>query len=141
MGRRTYAAMAAMGGGGVSAGTKVVVVSRTLAPADHPRVTVIGDDLTGGVNALKKAEGKDIWLFGGGELFRGLLDLGLVDTVEVGVIPVVLGRGIPFLPSPAQQTSLTLTHHRIYAKTGTVELRYDVARGRRPPARRRRRAA
>lgn len=39
------------------------------------------------VAALKKQPGKDIWLFGGGALFRSLLDAGLVDTVEVALMP------------------------------------------------------
>jgi dihydrofolate reductase len=37
----------------------------------------------------------DIWLFGGGALFRTLLDAGLVDVVELAVMPVLLGGGIP----------------------------------------------
>jgi dihydrofolate reductase len=44
-----------------------------------------------------RQSGKDIWLFGGGELFRQLVDAGVVDTVEVGVMPVMLSQGIPML--------------------------------------------
>ena len=86
----------------------------------------MSDNLGEAVAALKKEPGKDIWLWGGGDLFRSLLDLNLVDTVEVGVVPVVLGQGIPLLPSPARQTRLTLTSHQVYKKTGTVSLVYDV---------------
>jgi dihydrofolate reductase len=105
---------------------KIVVASRSLDQHDYKGVTIVSDNLGQAVTALKKEPGKDIWLFGGGQLFRSLLDLALVDTVEVGVIPVVLGQGIPLLPSPARQTRLTLTSHRLYAKTGTVSLQYDV---------------
>ena len=52
---------------------------------------------------LKKRSGKDIWLMGGGSLFGSLLDLAMVDTVEVAIIPVVLGAGIPLLPPPANR--------------------------------------
>jgi len=130
MGRRTYEAMRAMGGG-AGGGMKVVVVSRTLAPRDHPKVTIVSRNVEEAVATLKKEPGKDIWLFGGGELFRSLLALGLVDTVEVAVIPVLLGGGIPLLPAPGGKAKLILTKHRIYAKTGTVQLIYDVSRGRR----------
>jgi len=41
----------------------------------------------------KSEPGKDIWLFGGGALFRTLLDAGLVDLVEVAVMPVLLAAG------------------------------------------------
>ena len=69
---------------------------------------------------------KDIWLFGGGQLFRTLLDAGLVDTVEVAVMPVLLGEGIPVLPGPGERAKLRLTKSQVLEKTGTVTLQYDV---------------
>jgi dihydrofolate reductase len=127
MGRRTFTAMTAMSGGaGGTPGMKIVVVSRTLDPRDHKGVSIVSDNLEQAVTALKKEPGKDIWLWGGGDLFRSLLDLSLVDTVEVGVIPVVLGQGVPLLASPARPAKLTLTSHRVFKKTGTVSLLYDV---------------
>lgn len=124
MGRRTFEAMP--GGEGGSAGTKTFVFSRTLRPSDHPKVTIVSDRVEETVAALRAEESdKDIWLFGGGELFRSLLDAGLVDTVEVAVIPVLLGQGIPLLPSPAKQAKLKLTGHKVYG-TGIVLLEYAV---------------
>jgi dihydrofolate reductase len=79
------------------------------------------------IDELKVADGKDIWLFGGGELFRSLLALRLVDSVELAVIPVLLGDGLPLLPHPSAQAKLRLTNHRIYPKTGTVSLEYAPA--------------
>lgn len=130
MGRRTFESVGAMGGGGGGpfADFRIVVASRTLRPADHPKVTIIGTNLKEEVPALQRESGKDIWLFGGGDLFRSLLDLGLVDAVEVAVVPVLLGQGIPLLPTPAARASLTLTAHRVYSKTGTVSLEYAVER-------------
>ena len=80
------------------------------------------------VEALRERPGKDIWLFGGGKLFRSLLDAGLVDRVEVGIIPVLLGGGIRLLPSPADRATLRLLSHKVYEKTGTVGLEYEVVR-------------
>jgi dihydrofolate reductase len=128
MGRKTFEAAQQMGGGGAMPGVTSVVVSRTLRPADHPGVTVIGDDVAGGVARLREQPGKDIWLFGGGSLFRSLLDLGLVDTVEVGVIPVLLGGGIPLLPPGPRRSPLKLVESRVYKTTGTVSLKYSVER-------------
>jgi dihydrofolate reductase len=87
MGRRTFEAIQAQGGGPAMPGVQSVVVSRTLSPEDHPGVTVIGGDLGPALSRLRAAPGKDIWLFGGRSLFRSLLDLGLVDRVEVGSFP------------------------------------------------------
>jgi dihydrofolate reductase len=128
VGRKTFEAMLKMGGGGGSwPGVKSFVVSRTLKQADHPDVT-IARDAAALVRDLKAEPGKDIWLFGGGELFRSLLNDGLVDGVDAGVIPVLLGGGIPLLPSPAGRAKLTLKNRRVYEKSGIVGLEYDVIR-------------
>jgi len=129
MGRRTFEAAQAMGGGAAMPGVTSVVVSRTLRHTDHPGVTIIADDVGGAVSRLRAGTGKDIWLFGGGSLFRSLLDLGLVDTVEVGVIPVFLGGGIPLLPARSQRTTLRLVNSKVYKTTGTVWLEYAVEQG------------
>ena len=129
MGRRTYEAMMTMGGGGSTPGTKVVVASRKLRQEDHRDVTVVADPAKL-IADLRAKPGKDIWLFGGGNLFRSLLELELIDTVEVGVVPVLLGGGVPLLPPPATRATLKLTGHKVYAKTGTVGLEYAVQHSR-----------
>lgn len=124
IGRKTFEVMAAAGQG-VVPGQKMFVFSRTLRQSDYPQVTIVAEKASETVASLKRKRGKDIWLFGGGALFRSLLDAGLVDTVEVAVEPVLLGGGIPLFPPPATQTKLMLTGHKIY-KTGIVSLHYQV---------------
>ena len=126
MGRKSYDAAVKQGGYGMP-GKKTYVFSRTLRQQDCPDVAV-SDDIRKTVAALKKEQGKDIWLFGGGELFRSMLELGLVDVIEVAVIPVLLGSGLPMLPSPATRAKLKLMQQRLYQKTGTLLLTYDVSR-------------
>ncbi len=104
---------------------KTFVFSRTLRQSDYPNVTIVADRVEETVAELRKAEGKDIWLFGGGALFRSLLDAGLVDSVAVAVIPVLLGEGVPLIGPPGRQAMLKLTGHKIY-KTGIVSLEYAV---------------
>src|SRR6202011_2177330 len=78
MGRGTYEyAIAKRGKAGLQ-GVKTIVVSRTLRHADHPEVTIISELNRDWIEALRAQGGKDIWLFGGGELFRSLLGLGEV---------------------------------------------------------------
>ena len=72
--------------------------------------------------------GQGHWLFGGGGLFRSLLAAGLVDRVEMAVMPVLLGGGIPLLPPPAGRVTLTLRKQRLYEKTGTLGLEYDIVK-------------
>jgi dihydrofolate reductase len=98
-------------GGGVP-GMKSYVFSQTLQQAGLRGVTV-SDDPSSTVPALKAQSGMDIWLFGGGGLFRSLLELGLVDTVEVAVIPVLLGGGLPLLPDTSKRAQLQLVEHHV----------------------------
>jgi len=127
MGRRTYEGLHSGAGGGGAFGMKTCVVSNTLRAEDHPGVQVIGGgQVRDAVTALKAAPGKDIWLFGGGQLFRSLADAGLVDSVEIAVIPVLLGGGIPMLPSPAARHTLALTGHRVYKQSGIALLEYAL---------------
>jgi dihydrofolate reductase len=128
VGRKTYEAMLKMGGGGGSMpGVKSFVISRTMKPSDHPKATIVSD-VGALVTKLKAEPGKDIWLFGGGELFRSMLDAGLVDGVDAAIVPVLLGGGIPFLPSPAGRAKLKLRNRRVYEKSGIVALEYEVVR-------------
>jgi dihydrofolate reductase len=125
IGRKTFEGMA-KAKRGATPGVKTFVFSRTLRQSDYPYVTVIAEKAGETVKKLRAQKGKDIWLFGGGSLFQSLLDAGVVDTVEVGVVPVLLGGGIPLLPPPARQAKLKLTGHKVYNKTGIVSLEYAV---------------
>src|ERR1700679_3824627 len=98
MGRRTFALAQSQGSLLKSMKMKTVVVSTTLNAAQYKDVTILSNGVAEAVAALKAESGRDIWLFGGGVLFRSLLDAGLVDSVEVAVIPVLLGGGVPLLP-------------------------------------------
>ncbi len=123
MGRRTYEVMAAQGLESLLRHAPAAVVSRTL---EAPGLTIIREDVPTVVAGLKRQPGKDIWLFGGGELFGTLLDAGLVDTVEVAVMPVLLGEGIPLLKPGAAPRRLVRTSCEALA-SGIVLLTYDVA--------------
>jgi dihydrofolate reductase len=107
---------------------KIFVFSRSLRASDYPDVQIVATDQEKTVQSLREQPGKDIWLFGGGELFRSLLAANLVDTVEIAIIPVLLGAGIPMLPNLQRHTSLTLARHTVYKKSGIVALEYAVER-------------
>jgi dihydrofolate reductase len=126
LGRRTFEGMAGTGGGGQS-GVQTIVFSRTLRQEDYPNVTIVSENPEQALTDLRSKPGKDIWLFGGGSLFRGLLEVRQVDAVEVSVIPVLLGEGIPLLPPnpSSERFKLKLTSSRTF-KTGIVSLEYAV---------------
>ena len=129
IGRKTFDAMVRMGTASSppTPGIQNIVFSRTMNAADYPNV-VVESDAVRVVTELRAKPGKDIALFGGGELFRSLLAAGLVDRIEVSLIPVLLGGGIPLLATPADRAKLTLRKQRLYKKTGTLGLEYDIVR-------------
>lgn len=127
LGRRTFEVT---GGQGLpaQAGARTFVFSRSLSQVDHEDVSVIGENWKEVVRSLREESGKDIWLFGGGALFGSLCEEGLVDTVEVSIVPILLGGGVPLAAGLSRQTDLELIGQRTYEKTGTVSLVYEVKR-------------
>jgi len=126
LGRRSYEMILQRGSGPWSPSTRVYVFSRTLRPEEHPGVTVVGDDIDGVVGSLRGEAGDgEIWLFGGGDLFRSLLTAGQVDTVEVTVVPILLGGGVPLLRPGTPPARLALRGTRTYP-SGMVSLSYTI---------------
>jgi dihydrofolate reductase len=125
MGRRTYEVARTRQAEFEGSGQKWIVVSSKLKPEDCEGVTILNGDIARKVAAMKEEPGKDIWLFGGGVLFRSLLDAGLVDGVDLVVMPVMLGSGTPVLPEGKRQW-LHLEKSRVLA-SGILILNYSVA--------------
>jgi dihydrofolate reductase len=108
-------------------GTRLYVFSRTLREEDCPGATLVRDDAASVVAALRAEPGDgEIWLFGGGVLFASLLAAGQVDAVEVAVVPMLLGGGVPLLPPGiATRVPLTLRASHVYP-SGMIGLTYGT---------------
>ena len=128
IGRKTFESTGGHDQGSMP-GVRTFVFSRTLRQADYKNITIVGDDFREVVQALREETGKkDIWLFGGGSLFQSLAEAGLVNTVEVAVIPTILGGGVPLIAESAPRIKLELEAQDVYKETGTVGLVYSVKR-------------
>jgi dihydrofolate reductase len=125
LGRRTYELTRQPGAPPWPKGWQIYVFSRTLTPEQHPGVTVVSADAGPRVAGLRAGSGREIWLFGGGSLFRSLLTANQVDIVEVVVIPVLLGAGVSLLEAGAPLTRLSLFHSQAYP-SGLLSVRYQV---------------
>lgn len=124
MGRGSWEVAVAMGGTG-GPDLPTYVYSRTLPEGERDGATFVHDAVPH-VRMLKQADGKTLWLWGGGLLFRDLAAAGLVDEVEVAIVPVLLGGGLPLLATPGPKLLLTLRTQRTYGSSGIVVLSYDV---------------
>jgi dihydrofolate reductase len=125
LGRRTYELTRQPGAPPWPKGWQIYVFSRTLTPEQNVGVTVVRADAGPRVAALRAGSGREIWLFGGGSLFRSLLTARQVDIVEVVVSPVLLGGGISLLEAGAPLTRLSLLHSQAYP-SGLLSVRYQV---------------
>ena len=124
LGRKTFEPMAAAGSAAMP-NMKTFVFSKTLKAREYPDVTIVSDQAEETVAGLRASTGKDIWLFGGGSLFRSLAEAGLVDTLEVAVVPILLGGGVKLLPGSGNYFELALKSHKVY-KSGVVSLEYAL---------------
>jgi dihydrofolate reductase len=74
-----------------------------------------------------KGKSKDIWLMGGGEIAREFLKADLVDELYIGVVPVLLGEGIPLFPSGFPQRNFALVENKTFSR-GMIALKYKRVR-------------
>ncbi|KAL8338254.1 hypothetical protein RB601_006495 [Gaeumannomyces tritici] len=132
MGRKTYETMLAQGEQNPLKGRPrdrlAVVTSAGLAGGPARDVTVLAGaaEAAAWVAEAKRRLERDVWLFGGGVLAASLLDEGVVDTIEVAVVPVVLGRGIKMIGGElGSSRRLRLTGSEMFA-SGIAMCKYEV---------------
>ncbi len=83
---------------------------RTLPPIPGADLRFVsGDVVPVHQEMAKAADGKNIWIVGGGELVGQFADHGLLDEIILGVAPVMLGAGAPLLPRRMSSTDLKLS--------------------------------
>jgi dihydrofolate reductase len=69
------------------------VLSSTLERADWANTTIIGGDVPERAAELKRADGRDLVVYGHGWLGRTLLEHGLLDEINLFVHPIIVGHG------------------------------------------------
>lgn len=101
------------------------VVFSTTLKNEKDNTRVISSDIEKEVKDILNEPGKDIWLFGGAEIIRTLLNLNLVHEMIISVHPLILGEGKPLFTEIKERKKLTLKDTRTYS-TGLVQLYYDL---------------
>src|SRR6516162_3035489 len=115
--------------GGASYGPKMAmyVCSRKRTAGERDGVTFTKQSPAALIKRLRQREGKHIWLMGGGELARDYLKADLVDELYIGIVPVLLGEGIPLFPSGFPQRDFALIENKSFSK-GLISLKYKRVR-------------
>jgi dihydrofolate reductase len=128
MGRKTLDAGLRMSGGSLPhSNMPMYVFSKSKPPGERDGVIFVSETPASFIRKLRRRPGKDIWLMGGGELARAFLNADLVDRLYLGVVPVLLGEGIPLFPSGFPQRDFTLLENKTYSK-GLIALMYERSR-------------
>ena len=99
-----------------------VVFSRTMQRAEWQN-TRVSSDLEGAIRALKAAPGRDVVVLNSASIIRALLDVGLVDELQLWVLPTMLGGGLRFFPEGLTPSTWQLMSVVTFP-TGAVGLRY-----------------
>jgi dihydrofolate reductase len=106
-------------------GMKTYVFSRTLKQALHRGVEILDSDPGEFVRELKKTDGKDICVMGGGLLANALFEADVIDEIGFNVHPILLGGGTALFHDLKRPVNLDLKECRQF-RNGCVYLLYDV---------------
>jgi dihydrofolate reductase len=129
MGRKTYEVAMKMGGPPKDHKMAMYVFSRSLPPGERQGMIFVNCSPADLIGSLRKQPGKDMWLSGGGELAHDFLQDDLVDEIHLGIVPVLIGEGVPLFPAGFPQREFRLIENQTYSK-GLVALKYERVRAR-----------
>jgi dihydrofolate reductase len=129
MGRKTLDdGLLKMSGGTLPKTTmRMYVFSNSKPPGERDGVIFVNESPEAFIRKLREHPGKDIWLMGGGELARAFLNADLVDRLYLGVVPTLLGEGIPLFPGGFPERNFALLENKTYSR-GLITLTYERAR-------------
>lgn len=103
--------------------TAYVVTHNPMGAKEN--VHFITEDVIEKISKLRKENGKDIWLVGGGKLITMLLNEDMVDEMIITIIPVIIGSGIPLFPNKPKESQWELQDCMSY-KNGVVQTKYII---------------
>jgi len=106
----------------------LVLTSRRIDVPNGANVTFSSERTGDAMRAFCATATKRVWVIGGGKVVTAALQAGAVDTLELYVMPVVLGRGVPLFTEPCEGP-LTLVESKSFTN-GVVKLVYDVSKKR-----------
>jgi dihydrofolate reductase len=125
-GRKTYDLTLGTSGG-TRTGSKIknYVFTHNPPAKGSKKVQFVNEPIKGFAARLRKEEGKDIWMMGGGGIIASFLDAGEIDEFIIHVIPTFIGEGIPLIEPRHRNVNLELLDNHAY-KDGVVKLHYAV---------------
>ena len=102
---------------------KKIYVATSKMMKDHDHFHFMNGDIVQTILEERKLPGKDIYLYGGGKLVDAFLKADVVDEFIIGIIPIVLGKGISLFHGNGQKIPLKL--EETIFESGIVILKYS----------------
>lgn len=123
MGRGTYDFIAGQPTPWAYGDQRVLVVT-SRAITDPKGSLELRQDIDALVSELRALNDGDVWMLGGGQLQMAFLERGVLDEIEIYVIPELLGGGKPLFPATGFETSPRLISAQSMDR-GCVRLHYS----------------
>ena len=98
------------------------LASTTLTRPRWANTTVLSGDLAAAIGELKAKPTGELQVHGSGALIRWLLQNGLVDEINLLIVPVVLGQGKRLFPDIGPDIALDLVESRADSKGVTIQV-------------------
>jgi dihydrofolate reductase len=133
MGRRTYQLINAVGDEWPYRGKPVFVLSSQTLGRAPGGVSPSTHGMWEALQQARQATHKDIWIAGGAVTMQSALDDGLIDLMEIFLVPVLLGAGLSLLNDLRAHQKLVFDGMESFPD-GVVKLRYIVPKNERPTA-------
>jgi dihydrofolate reductase len=127
MGSRTYEQMLTFGEAS-SFGKPCYVFSSRKLPVANADFTVTSASPAQAAGEMERRGITRVWHFGGGRLFSSFRNASLITGYSLGIVPVVLGAGIPLFESPGPPANLRLVDSRSHS-SGVLMVNYQVVPG------------
>ena len=124
MGRRTYDWIIEKEKGNFPYKNKKCYVFSRSEKGKNENVEFIDQDVVEFTNEIKRQDGGNIWLVGGGVLLDSFMKVKLVDEFIITIAPILLGRGIPLFRKNDCELELKLLGIRRFNQF--VELHYEA---------------
>jgi dihydrofolate reductase len=124
MGRGTYEAVRRLGDWPYPGKPTVVLTTRPLDDPPPAGVEARRGDVAAVADELEGRGYRRVWIEGGGQLVGSMIAVGKLDVLEMAVIPVILGDGVPLFPQGTGELKLRLARCTTRAK-GALHLVYE----------------
>ncbi|HTW07509.1 MAG TPA: dihydrofolate reductase family protein [Acidimicrobiales bacterium] len=111
-------------------GLKVFVLTSSPLPEGTPSSVVVSNGGPEGVVEQLRSRGSDgdVHLVGGPRTIQAMAAVGALDSLEMVVLPIILGDGVRLWPADGTPPAAQLEHDPRVFSDGSVELTYRLAR-------------